>query len=194
MTGPPATARPAARLRLAAPPAGALAFLAFLAFLALLVLVGCAGGPGGTAAGMTATASPEASHPPVTGGACLLLGDEVIGQHLQLDLPVAATRTLDHTHACVRRPEAGPVPELVLTITPATVDVPTFVEHVKPPGATAVSELGKAGYHGPGLEVGWLSGDDRLLSLTLTPPAGADPDRFAAGLLDLARAVDRARN
>jgi hypothetical protein len=84
--------------------------------------------------------------------------------------------------------------QLVLTVTPTTVDVPTFVQDVTPSGATAISRLGKAGYQGPGLHIGWLSGDDRLLTLTLRLPEQADPDRYADGLLELARSIDRARN
>jgi hypothetical protein len=153
------------------------------------------------AAGCAAPADPRQVPVPPPGpaavpvrGACHLLDPALVEAHLGLVLEVAAARDRDGTHTCVRRPEVDRLPELVLTVTPTTMDLPAFVEVITPAGATAVSALGKAGYQGPGLEVGWLSGDDRLLVLSLALPGDADLDRYAGGLLDLARTVDRARN
>lgn len=156
--------------------------------VAVVLAAGCA-----TPSGPVPVPPPRPPAAPVR-GACHLLDPVMVEAHLGLVLEVAAARDRDGTHTCVRRPEVDRRPELVLTVTPTTIDLPTFVEVVAPARATAVSALGKAGYQGPGLEVGWLSGDDRLLVLSLALPEDTDSDHYADGLLGLARAIDRARN
>lgn len=141
-----------------------------------------------------AVAGTEPPRPAAAGGACHLLDYDVIAAHLGVRFDVAAARSSGDSHTCVLRRERERMPELVLAVTPARVDVPTFVEDFTPAGSTAVSELGKAGYLGPGLEVGWLSGDDRLLLLSLAMPDGSGPDEPGDGLLALARAIDRWRS
>jgi hypothetical protein len=169
------------------------AVLLMLALQTVVLLAGCEPGRSATAQPSQPTTQPTEQRIAAS-GACYLLDRALISEHLALELDVVAARSRGATHSCVQRVGAQAEPELVLTVTPTTVDLPTFVQDVTPPGATAVSRLGKAGYQGPGPQVGWLSGDDRLLVLTLTPPPGEDPDRYAGGLLELARAVDRARH
>lgn len=178
------------------PPAATRPAAAASALMLALLLAACAtpGQPATEPSVASAATGAATRWPASVSGACYLLDQSVIVEHLELTLAVAAARDRGGTHSCVRRAEASGEPELVLTVTPTTVDVPTFVHDLTPSGATAVSQLGKAAYHGPGLQVGWLSGDNRLLTLSLVPPAGENPDRYTGGLLELARAIDRARH
>jgi hypothetical protein len=91
-------------------------------------------------------------------------------------------------------------------VSPTTADPAVFRAEVAPKGAPTVKALGTAGYQatakaapgqGPVAEVGWLSGDKRLLVLRYTLPAGAPAVRAreASGrLAALARTIDFTRS
>jgi hypothetical protein len=79
-----------------------------------------------------------------------------------------------------------------------------FKATVMRPGATAVPGIGKIAYSallpalggeaGPAVEVGWLSGDGRLISLQYRFPAGtadADVAAFTPKLVELAKKIDQ---
>jgi hypothetical protein len=74
---------------------------------------------------------------------------------------------------------------------------------VPPKGAAPVDELGKVGYTvtlapdagaGPAVEVGWLSGNSRILVLRYRCPAATGPDDVGAlspKLVALAKKIDQ---
>ncbi|MFJ6197105.1 hypothetical protein [Micromonospora sp. NPDC092111] len=137
-----------------------------------------------------------------SGGACKLLDYAVIEEHTEVRFDVAAASDRGDTHTCVVRATGATWPELTLTVTDTSIDVPTFTADVLPDGAAKVSKLGQAAYrrtgakaakHGPTAEVGWLATEDRLVTLRWTCPP--DDDRATAGevagrLVDLARKLD----
>ncbi|MFI9642275.1 hypothetical protein ACIG87_19795 [Micromonospora sp. NPDC051925] len=137
-----------------------------------------------------------------SGGACTLLDFAVIEEHTEIRFDVAAASDRGDTRTCVVRATDANWPELTLTVTDTSIDVPTFTADVLPDGATKVTKLGQAAYrrtgaktagHGPTAEVGWLATEDRLATLRWTCPP--DDDRATAGevagrLVDLARKLD----
>lgn len=137
-----------------------------------------------------------------SGGACRLLDFAVIEEHTEIRFDVAAASERGDTRTCVVRATDASWPELTLTVTDTSIDVPTFTADVLPGGATKVSKLGQAAYrrtgaktakHGPTAEVGWLAAEDRLAMLRWTcPPDGdrATAGAVAARLVDLARKLD----
>lgn len=171
--------------------------------------------PDGSDAAATpaATAAPEPTPTPVTppsplraasaaGGACHLLDYATLYEHLGLAFDVAAARSHDDAHACVLRATTAPLPNVVLTVVPTSADLESFELDLTPEDAEEVERLGQIGYlaelvggddRGPGLEVGWLSADERLVTLALTLPDGEDPTAYAEGLIEVARTVDRRR-
>lgn len=122
---------------------------------------------------------------------------------LKVRFDVAAASQQGKTITCVVRHSEASHPDLVLAVSPTTVDASVFRTAVVPSKAQTVSGLGKAAYQariaggkadGPAVEVGWLSADKRLLSLrfTLAPGANAaEADALAAPLVDLAKKVDQ---
>jgi hypothetical protein len=179
-------------------------------FLAGCVLAGCvlAAGTACTNASASsapphppapsATASPSAPPPAaLAGGACLLLNYDVINSALGTQFDVAAAADRSGTYTCVVQGSV-PYPDLTLSITATTLTPANFTADVKPSGATTAAKLGKIGYStsvpatstaGSGIEVGWLSGNDRLIIMRYTAATGAtasDP----TGMVSLARAVD----
>jgi hypothetical protein len=165
------------------------------------------------AAGCTQAAAtgPGRPSPPVArptlpaaaaGGACQLLDYDNIARLLRVRFDVAAAGKQGQTSTCVVRRSGETLPDLVLTVSPTTADPAVFRAEMAPKGAPAVKSLGTAGYQstaraapgqGPAAEVGWLSGDKRLLVLRYTLPAGAPAARAkeAGGrLAALARTID----
>jgi hypothetical protein len=139
------------------------------------------------------------------GGACLLLDYDAIARTLGVRFDVAASARQSRTYTCVARSSEADLPDLVLTVSPTTADAAVFREAMAPDGAAAVKGLGRAGYRGaveatrgqgPAAEVGWLSGDKRLLTLRLELPPGtptATARSHLGGLTTLARGIDAAR-
>lgn len=163
---------------------------------------GCASAAGDPAP----TPSPSAAVTPASaeGGACHLLDYAEIEQALGVRFDVAAATRSKDTFTCVAQPALGG-PDLSLSVTATTADVSVFKDVVTPDGSTVVAGLGKSGYrttlkagdgHGPRIEVGWLSGDGRLLILRFTLAAGANTAAAEAAtpkLVTLAKTIDVAR-
>jgi hypothetical protein len=146
--------------------------------------------------------------PPVAaaaGGACELLDFVVVAQTIGARFDVAAATRQKETHTCVLQATGASRPDLMLAVSPTTVDAAVFRDSVKPDGGQGVLELGKAAYrvmveagrgHGPGVEVGWLSKDNRLITLRYILPAGASESKarsVAPKLTSLAKKIDATR-
>jgi hypothetical protein len=162
----------------------------------------------------TGSASPSPSHRPapvaspsvapsaaaLSGGACLLLDYQEINTALGTQFDVAAAATSKGTYLCEVQAGDATYPQLTLAITATTLTTADFSSDVKPSGSTAVSSLGKIGYSvpikatgsaGPGIEVGWLSGNDRLIVMRYVGAAGTTaPPTVVTGMVALARKVD----
>jgi hypothetical protein len=140
------------------------------------------------------------------GGACQLLDYDGIARTLGVRFDVAAAGRQAKTDTCLVRSSRADLPDLVLTVSPTTADGAVFRAEMAPDGAKAVKTLGTVAYratvkaergHGPVAEVGWLSGDRRLLTLRYTMPPGvpaASAESAGSGLVALARTVDFVRS
>jgi len=134
------------------------------------------------------------------GGACQLLDYPVIAQVIGTQFDVSAASRHGRTDTCVLRAEAAARPELALSVTPTTADADIFADEVVPSGGKSVKGLGKAAYRstvagnsGIVVEIGWLTGDKRLVSLRYTFPAGQDraaADAATTKLVALAKKID----
>jgi len=175
--------------------------------LAALLTAGCAGtGPG--TAGATARpsgplASPTRYPAAVAGGACQLVDYDVITADTGAVFDVAAADQVNETYTCVLQRQGASLPDLSLSVTSVQdLDPTTFKAKVQPKTATAVPDLGKLGYSvvrpatggaGPAVEVGWLSGNQRLIVLRLRTAAGTGQDQardLVPKLVVLARTID----
>jgi hypothetical protein len=172
--------------------------------------------PSSPGAGTGSGAGPSSSSDPASlkpsrwpaaraGGVCQSLDYGVVEQTLGLSFEVAAGGQQDATQTCVLQRAGVTVPDLTLAVTPTKVDPTIFRNTVMPKGASALTGLGKAAYQapvapapqsgrGPGAEVGWLSGNNRILVLRCTLPVEA-PAEIATGLpaklVELAKKVDQ---
>jgi hypothetical protein len=159
-----------------------------------------------------ASPDPDASPPPLTierpaaasaGGACQLLDYTVVEQAIGVRFEVAAAAQQDATYTCVLQQAAASLPDLLLVVTSSNVDTSIFRNTMTPRGAAAVAGLGKVGYRitgtpgpgrGPIVEVGWLSGNNRLMTLRFTTIAGTTPaaaTETGLKLVELAKKVDQ---
>lgn len=161
---------------------------------------------GGAASSSTPTALAPTRRPAaLAGGACQVLDYGVVEQALDVSFEVAATGQQDATATCVLRKAGASVPDLTLAVTPTTVDPTIFRNSVVPKGAAVLTGLGKVAYQagipaapdsgrGPGVEVGWLSGNNRILVLRCTLPADASAQtatELPNRMVELARKVDQ---
>lgn len=153
----------------------------------------------------SAVASPSAPAPEpasLAGGACLLLDYGVINKTLGTNFDVAASADKSDSYTCVVQSSTASYPDLTLAITATDLTVSDFQSDVAPKGSKKVSNLGKVGYEvehdatsgaGPSIEVGWLSGNERLIVMTFAYAKGATADAdMVSKLDDLARSVDAA--
>jgi hypothetical protein len=204
----PSSRRIRPRTRAARPPAraarrlGATAVLALTAALATGLASGCSGDanadsgqshPGGTRAPQPAALS---------GGACQLLDYDVVEAAIGVRFAIAASATSAATFTCVLQPDGADLPDLSLAVTATEADMSVFRTSVVPKGGTTIEDLGKLGYRvgvpasataGPGVEVGWLSANQRLMVLryrSATGTAQGDVDALAPKLVDLAKKID----
>jgi len=166
------------------------------AVTAALLLSGCAADLPTPKPAPTTQPRPAA----LEGGACQLIDFRKVSAALGQSFTIAAAATKDKTFTCVVRPEQSPIPEVVLSVTQTKADASVFKDVVKPKGATDVPGVGKAAYQlvtpakgeaGPVVEIGWLTGDARLLFLRLTLAKDADPAAAAPGLVTLAKEIDK---
>jgi hypothetical protein len=172
--------------------------------LLLLTVAGCSGASA-SADGGAASPSPTASRWPaaLAGGACQLLDYDVIATAIGVQFDVAAAGTTSATFTCVLQQTAASLPDLSLAVTSTQADATIFKTTVVPKGAPPVANLGKVGYSaaipaaaaaGPGLEIGWLSGNQRLIVLRYHSSSGTAPGDVNAllpKLVDLAKKIDQ---
>jgi hypothetical protein len=183
-------------------------FVAVLAFLALAGISGCsdkaakADGAPPPGPQQAAPKSPSPAPAAAEGGACLLVEFGTINKILGVDFTVAAASKHGDTFTCVAQGRGASFPDVTLSVTATDISDATFTATVKPKGAVAVAGLGRAGYSigtaakddaGPGIDVGWLAGNARLLDLRLRLTPQATADQVSAALpkmVDLARQID----
>ncbi len=166
---------------------------------------GCAASAAGSARPV-ASPSPSPSRQPAeySGGACQLMNYEQVSAALGVAFEVAAASSNGATYTCVLQRVDGGLPDLSLAVSPTLADPTVFKSTVVPKGAPTFNDLGKVGYSaavpaadgaGPGVEVGWLSGNQRLMSLRYRCPAGTDPaaaEALTPKLVALAKKIDQA--
>jgi hypothetical protein len=181
--------------------------VAFLATgSALLSLTACgvaAANPGSTP---TRSAAPQLTRSvePAgdAGGACQLLDYDDIQETLGDQFSIAAASQVSTTFTCVVQGRGKPLPDLTLSVTGTAADDVVFKSTVQPNGATPVPGVGKVAYQapiaatadaGPGIDIGWLAGNARLIDLRLRLSTTATPQDVAdAGprLIALAKRID----
>lgn len=174
--------------------------------LAALVAVGA-----GTAGCGRATANPHGANLPeptkwpagIAGGACQLLDYDVVTRIVGTTFDVSAAADQGDTNTCVLQQEGASFPDLTLAVSPTNADVAVFKSTVLPKNATPVSALGRTAYSrtvpasggaGPGVEVGWLSGNGRLILLRYRCAPGtaaADLAALTPKIVDLGKDIDR---
>lgn len=147
-----------------------------------------------------ASAKPEPAS--LAGGACLLLDYATINNALGTNFDVAASADKSDSYTCVVQSSSASFPDLTLSITATDLSVSDFQSDVAPSKSKKVSSLGKVGYeiehaasggNGPTIEVGWLSGNERLIVMTYAYAPDAQTDPALVGKMnELARAVDGA--
>ena len=172
----------------------------------LALVMSVAGCTDHSASANHAAAPTTSAPPPATagdaGGACQLVDYDMIKATLGLDFGVAAAAQHDNTYTCVTQARGASFPDLVLAVTATSADETIFKSTVQPKGATAVAGLGKLGFSttfpaagnaGPGVEVGWLAGNGRLLDLKLRLAASATPEQVTEAVprvVALAKKID----
>lgn len=160
-----------------------------------------------SAAGPPASAAPSSTGPPtpaaLAGGACLLLDFGTVAKQLGTAFTVSAAADTSGTFSCVLQEPSGSYPRLTLSITATDLSPADFTADVKPKGSTSVAELGKVAYQeqvsatksaGPVIEVGWLSGNDRLIVFRYAFPTGTSSGvskALAPKMVNLAKIVDQ---
>jgi hypothetical protein len=169
--------------------------LAVLALSAVLV-AGC--DDAGADPGARASTTPAAA----AGGACQLLDFGMVNAKLGLNLSVAAGASQDNSFSCVLQAAGASYPDLVLTVSATTIGADIFASAIQPKGATALPGLGLAAYQmptpaadkaGPGVEIGWLTGNKRIIELSLRFALGTADDKAGEAMpkmVDLAKLID----
>ncbi len=145
-------------------------------------------------------ASAEPKPASLAGGACLLLDYDTINTTLGTHFDVAASADKSDSFTCVVQGASAGLPDLTLSITATDLTPSDFTTDVKPAKSSAVAGLGKIGYeieHPPGdgngstIEVGWLSGNDRLIVMTYAYAAGQTvDDKMVTAMIELAKKID----
>jgi hypothetical protein len=166
-----------------------------------VLAAGCTSSDAG-AAGTDRPARVPAHEPAeYAGGACQLLSFELVNGALGTHFEVAGAGDSGDTYTCVLQRVDAQLPDLLLAVTPTMADTPIFHDKVVPKGATVLNDLGKLGYSrtvpasggaGAGAEVGWLSGNQRLMVLRYRAAAGGDATDLVPKLVTLAKKVDQA--
>jgi uncharacterized protein YfiM (DUF2279 family) len=136
------------------------------------------------------------------GGACQLLDWDMIKTSLGLTFSVAAAGQQGATYTCVAQGNGASRPDLMLAVTATKADASVYTATVQPKGAAAVAGIGKVGFGltlpadadaGPGVEVGWLAGNGRIIDLRLHLEKKSTPQQAQSALpelVDLAKKVD----
>lgn len=156
-------------------------------------------GPSGSLTPSPPPPSPAA----LAGGACLLLDYATVAKEIGTTFDVAAAADSSGTYTCALQRSVAALPTLTLTITATDLTPLDFTTNVNPAGSKPLTGLGKIGYSivldstssaGPGVEVGWLSGNDRLILLRYVFPKGSASTAataFVPKLVALAKLVDQ---
>jgi hypothetical protein len=178
--------------------------LTVLVGLTLVTVAGCANADAHPQATAVSVPSPTRLPAGTAGGACYLLDYDVVEQLVGTSFDVAAASEANDTFTCVlQQAKEASYPDLTLAVSATDADANTFRSTVQPKGAAPVSELGKIGYSvtqspaadaGASVEVGWLSGNSRILILRYRFPATATPDdvtTLTPKLVALAKKVDQ---
>jgi len=180
----------------------------------LIVALGAVAALAACQTGTATTSAPTPAHRPVpsatpvrpstapaamAGGACMLMDYKVINSALATSFDVAASADKSGTYTCVIEGSHS-LPDLTLAVTATSLTPADFTAHVAPKGSSSVSKLGLVGYKttvkatssaGAGLEIGWLSGNDRLIQLRYTGAVGSSvPSTLSDGMTSLARTVE----
>jgi hypothetical protein len=155
--------------------------------------------PGAGDSSLSPSTPPPAA---LAGGACLLLNFDEISKALGVTFNVAAAATSGDTYTCDIQSTTASYPDLSLAITATDLLPLDFTAQVAPSGSKPVTKLGKIGYVlqvkattsvGPAVEVGWLSGNERLIVMRYTFPTNAtasDATALASKMITLAHTVD----
>lgn len=166
----------------------------------------------GSGCASSAANAPGTGHPSTpsrlpaeyAGGACQLMNFDLVNGELGASFEIAGSGNVDDSFTCVLQRLNGTLPDLTLAVTPTLADTSVFRDKVMPKGAAVLSDLGKLGYSrplpasdgaGPGAEVGWLSGNQRLMVLryrSATGTAAGDANAILPKLVALAKKVDQA--
>ncbi|WP_344618733.1 hypothetical protein [Dactylosporangium salmoneum] len=164
--------------------------------LSAVLVAGC--DDAGASPAAKASTAPAAA----AGGACQLLDFGMVNAKLGLNLGVAAGAQADNTFSCVLQASGASYPDLVLSVSTTTIGADVFASMIAPKDAAAVEGLGVAGYQmqtpaagkaGPGVEVGWLAGNKRIIELSLRLAPGTPDDKAAEALpkvVELAKLID----
>lgn len=161
-----------------------------------LGLAGCDGG----------SAQADGPGPPASGagGACVHLDYDQIAETLGPRFAIAAAAQREETYTCVVQPAGASYPDLSLSVTRTAAEYTAFSAGANPPDASVVENLGlvaytatvqPAGSAGPGIEVGWVAGNARMLVLRYRLPSGAsvqDALEQTPKLIALAQRIDYA--
>src|SRR5262245_29572954 len=153
------------------------AVLAAITVVALAGSAACTAAAGDSASSGSRSAGVATSLPPpsaaaLAGGACLLMNFATVRKELGTAFTVAAAGDSSGSYSCVLQESSGSLPSLTLSITATDLSSADFKSNVVPKGSSPISQLGKIAYRqivpatkstGPSIEVGWLSGNNRLI-------------------------------
>jgi hypothetical protein len=152
---------------------------------------------GASPAAQTSTAPAAAA-----GGACQLLDFGMVNAKLGLNLSVAAGASMDNSFSCVLQTAGASYPDLVLSVSTTAIGADIFGSNIQPKDAQTVQGLGLVGYQmptpaadkaGPGVEVGWLTGNKRIIKLSLRLSAGTPDEKATEAMpkmIELAKLID----
>lgn len=166
-----------------------------------LTTAGCSGPAAGAPRANQTSIGPDHQPAEFAGGACQLMNFDLVNGALGSSFDVAGAGESGDTYTCVLQRIDKELPDLSLAVTPTLADTSIFHDKVVPKGATVLSDLGKLGYSrtvpasggaGPGAEVGWLSGNQRLMVLKYRSATGGDATDILPKLVALAKKVDQA--
>ncbi|WP_433057554.1 hypothetical protein [Dactylosporangium sp. CS-033363] len=153
-------------------------------------------------AGASPAAQASTAPAAAAGGACQLLDFGMVNAKLGLNLSIAAGASMDNTFSCVLQAAGGSYPDLVLSVSTTSIGADVFGSDVQPKDAQTVDGLGLVGYQmqtpaaekaGPGVEVGWLAGNKRIIKLSLRLAPGNADDKAAEAMpkmIELAKLID----
>jgi hypothetical protein len=159
--------------------------------------------PSPTGSSLASSASSPPSPAALAGGACLLMDFGTVAKQLGTTFTVSAAADSSGTYTCVLQESSGNYPSLVLSITATDLTTADFTANVVPKGSASVADLGKIAYElqvpatksaGPAVEIGWLSGNNRLIVFRYTFPTGTSADVATAlvpKMVSLSKIVDQ---